>query len=335
MLMGMIKPRYRKALLLLLMLLTLTGCRERTGGMRSPSGTVSRSISGPAADAGASAAEEGPGGKEIDEMGERTQENPESSRKEYDENAPAEITAGADRLVHTSGEGTGMPLDATDAEERVSRLDGSASETATETVTDPDAEKLGVSEDAEEADSALKYYTALLEDRLGTLFECKRVYVYWETPSDRVTVHRSSPEHALILGAGAYDVSARLLEENLFVDDGWVARKDPGVIVKAVEGGVLGAGVTDTSGAEAVFGEMVSRNGWENIPAVKSGRVLILSSQLLEAPHLTVAAELILAKCAYPELFADADPDEAIALLCAEAAGNAPEGIYYYMTEGR
>ncbi len=335
MLMVMIKPRYCKAFLLLLVLLTLTGCRARTGGMRSPSGNAPRNISGPSGDAGAPMTEEGPGGKEIDDAGKRTQENPESSRKEYDENAPAEIMAGADRLVHTSGEGTGMPLEAAEAADRVSRLDESASETATETVAEPDAEKLGVSEDAEEADSALKYYSALLEDRLGTLFECKRVYVYWETPSDRVTVHRSSPEHALILGAGSYDVSARLLEENLRVDDGWVARKDPGVIVKVVEAGVLGAGVTDTSGAEAVFREMVSRKGWENIPAVKSGRVLILSSQLLEAPHLTVAAELILAKRAYPELFADTDPDEAIALLCAEAVGNAPEGTYYYMTEDR
>ena len=215
----------------------------------------------------------------------------------------------------------------------MSRLDDDAEETATETISAPEAEDLGVSEDAEEADSALKYYTALLEDRLGTLFECKRVYVYWETPLDRVTVHRSSPEHTLILGAGAYDVSARLLEENLRVDDGWVARKDPGVIVKAVESVILGPGVTDTSRAEAVFREMVSRKGWEDIAAVKGGRILILSSQLLEAPYLTVAAELILAKCAYPELFADADPDEVIVLLCTEATGKAPEGIFYCMTE--
>ena len=335
MLMGMIKPRCFRALLLLLMLLMLTGCRARTGGVRYPSETASRSAGGPASDTGTSAAEEGPGGKEIDETGERTQENPESSRKEYDEDAPAEILAGGDRDVHTPGDGPGMPLEAAEAADRVSRLNDGAEETATETVSAPEAEDLGVSEDAEEADSALKYYTALLEDRLGTLFECKRVYVYWETPSDRVTVHRSSPEHSLILDAGAYDVSARLLEENLRVDDGWVARKDPGVIVKAVESGVLGTGVTDVSRAETVFREMVSRKGWEGIAAVKGGRVLILSSQLLEAPYLTVAAELILAKCAYPELFADEDPDEAIALLCTEATGKAPEGIFYYKTEDK
>ena len=333
MLMGMIKSRIGLAALLVFLSLLLSGCRVRTGGMRSSSDTVSRSVGGPAADVVGDTAEERPGEGEIDEAGERTQENPDSSRKEYDEDAPAEIVAGGDRVVHTWGEGSGTPADAAEAPVRVSRLDDDAEETATETVPVPEAEDLGVSEDAEKSDSALRYYTVLLEDRLGTLFECKRVYVYWETPADRLTVHRSSPEHALILGAGAYDVSARLLEENLRVDDGWVVRKDPGVVVKAVEDGVLGAGVTDASRAEAVLREMVSRAGWDGIGAVKEGRVVLLSEQLLKAPHLNVAAELIISKCAYPDLFDDVDIGEAISLMCVEAAGIAPEGIFYYMTE--
>ncbi|MBR4501053.1 MAG: hypothetical protein IKP22_04090 [Clostridia bacterium] len=243
------------------------------------------------------------------------------------------MAAGEDRFVHSPGEGAGMPAADPDATDRVTRLDEGAGKTVTETVPVPEAEDLGVSEDAEEADSAMKYYKALLEDRLGTLFECKRVYVYWETPMARVTVHRTSPEHALILGAGAYDVSARLLEENLRVDDGWVKRKNPGVIVKAVESGILGEGVTDTSRARTALEEMVQRDGWKDISAVKGGKMLAISTQLLEAPQLITAAELALAKCAYPELFSDVDPDEAIDLMRMEAEGKAPEGIFYYMTE--
>ena len=80
---------------------------------------------------------------------------------------------------------------------------------------------MGEDPDAEAADSALTYYTVLLQDRMGSLFECQRANVYWETAQDHVTVHKTSPEHALILQSGAYDVSSRLLPENLLVDDGW------------------------------------------------------------------------------------------------------------------
>ena len=335
MLMDMNRPRLLIGVLLVFTLLLLTGCRARTGGTSSLSSAVTHGAGGSASGSETGWPDERIPEEEFDETGERTQENPEASRKEYDEDAPAEIAAGEDRYVHAWGTGDGKPVTEPDASERVSRLDGDAEETATETVPADEAEILGVSEDAEEADSAMKYYSVLLQDRLASLFECKRVYVYWETSSDRVTIHRSSPEHTLIMNAGAYDVSARLLEENLRVDDGWVVRKDPGVIVKAAGSDILGTGAMDTSRAETLLRQMVTREGWDRTGAVKERRVLILSEELLETPYLTVAAELILAKCAYPELFADIDPEEAIALLCGEAGVSAPEGIFCLMMEER
>ena len=107
-----------------------------------------------------------------------------------------------------------------------------------------------VSPDADEADSALTYFTVLLQDRLESLFECQRLTVYWETEEDHVTVHKTSLEHRLILNAGAYDVSARLTEERLVVDAGWVARKNPDLIIRAVPAGVLGTGVYSAEAAE-------------------------------------------------------------------------------------
>ena len=176
------------------------------------------------------------------EPGSGTRENPEASRREYDENATAEITAGTDRLLHAPGEGDGAPRPEDAAELSAAQTDENADETAEQTVAAPEADRMGVSEDAEEADSAMTYYTVLLQDRLGTLFECQRATAYWETADDHVTVYRTSPEHAMILEAGCYDASARLLAENLKVDDGWVARKNPGLIVKVVRGDVLGEG---------------------------------------------------------------------------------------------
>ena len=322
--------------LILLCCLALSGCRVRTAG--NTEGTDRRSdeqaVSADASAAGSlqeesSDSPEDPDNKDGDPGG-RTRENPEASRKEYDENAPAEIVPGTDRKLHGEGSGAGAGIPDEEAAERVNRLDEQAEEPATQTVAAEAAEKKGVSEDAAEADSALTYFTVLLQDRMGSLFECQRLNVYWETKEDHVTVYRTSPEHQLILNAGAYDVSSRLLAENLRVDDGWVCRKNPGVIVKIVDRSVLGSGAASSGAARKVLSALVSRENWAQIDAVRNGKVLLLSEELLEAPHLQLAAMLLIAETANPELFPDTDPNQAIRMLTEEAVGSAAEGLYYF-----
>ncbi len=329
-------------LLLLLCCLTLSGCRVRTTGDTQDSESPwDEAIASADSSTAGSLREDTP--DKTDETdrensgdipGGRTKENPEASRKEYDENAPAEIVSGTDRKLHGEGEGEGAPIPDEDSPVSVNRLDEKAEETATQTIAAEQAEKKGVSDDAAEADSALTYYSVLLQDRTGSLFECQRLYVYWETKEDHVTVFRTSPEHRLILDAGAYDVSSRLLEENLHVDDGWISRKNPGVIVKIVDGSVLGSGAASTAVARNVLSALVSREGWAQIDAIREKKVLLLSEELLEAPHLQTAAMLLIAKTANPELFADTDPDRAIRMLTEEATGSIPAGIYYFSEQG-
>lgn len=316
-------------LLLFCLCLTVSGCRTRTtagGGMNGAS-TAPPSLPGTSS---AAVFEEAGEEEKSGEPGETTRENPEASRKEYDENAPAEIVAGAERTIHGGGEGGGAFAPGEDAAGAVTKLSDGAEETARQTVPADQAEQKGVSEDAREADSAMTYYTVLLQERMGSLFECQRMQVYWETAADHVTVSKTSPEHRLILDAGAYDVSARLLEENLRVDDGWIGRKNPGVIVKAVDGGVLGKGVSSPDKARRVYAALIARSGWSRIDAVRSGRVLLLSEELLEAPCLQTVAMLAIAKTANPALMADVDIGKALALLSEEAAGSAPSGVFFY-----
>jgi len=192
---------------------------------------------------------------------------------------------------------------------------------------------MGTDANAPDADSRLTYYTVLLQERVGSLFECKRQYVYWEQPEDHRTVYKTSQEHQLILQAGCYDVSARLLEENLTVTDGWVVRKDPGVIVKVVGTQILGFGVTDTSQARQACDALMNRPGWRGIDAVKHGRVVLISSDLLRSPHTRMAAMLIIARTALPEAFADLDLDAAINDLLTESAGTPAGGLLYYRPE--
>lgn len=264
------------------------------------------------------------------EPGNRTRENPEASRKEYDENAPAEIVPGTDRLLHETGEGTGAPAANEVSEIHASQVNDQAEETATQTVAVEAAEQMGVSENADAADSAMTYYTVLLQDKMGSLFECQRLNVYWETAQDHVTIHKTSPEHTLILNAGCYDVSARLLPENLLVDDGWVARKNPGVIVKVVDGSVLGS----ERAVKALYESLRNREGWAAIDAVKNRRILLLSQELLEAPHLQTAVLVMIAKTANPTLFDDVDLDRMLQMLTEEATGMLPTGISYSREDG-
>lgn len=333
--MGMKSRRMMLPVLLLSLWLLLCGCRTRLNGS-------SELI---LSDATESLADETRPGESISEDADRTEigdsgessgrtrENPEASRKEYDENAPAEIVPGTDRLLHQAGEGNGASAANEEAGTRASQLNDEAEETATQTVAAEEAEQMGVSEDAEAADSALTYFTVLLQDRMGSLFECQRLNAYWETAQDHVTIHKTSPEHALLLNAGCYDVSARLLMENLLVDDGWVVRKNPGVIVKMVDGSILGGGVGSDRAAKAVYESLKSRDGWASVDAVKNRRVLLLSRELMDAPYLQTAAMLMIAKTANPDLFTDVDLNEALQMLTEEAAGTLPTGVYFFGPE--
>ena len=269
----------------------------------------------------------------VDNNGE-TIENPESLRKEFDENASVEITGGTDRLIHQDGEDDGSFKNSDDSISNSFKLKENADDTALLTVPADEAEETGVSEDGEEADSMLEYYTVLLQDRGRSLFECKRLNVYWETPQDHVTIFKTSPEHSMILNAGAYDVSARLMEENLTVDDGWVVRKNPGVIVKVVPGDVLGSSVSSEDAADIVLSELRSRDGWNGIDAIRQDKVVLLSEELLSEPWLQTAAMLVLAKTANPDLYEDIDLNDALRQLALEATGSVPERVFWMLGAG-
>lgn len=321
------------AALLLLLCLALSGCRTRTG-LHKQTGLNREGAQGAPADSRTEAEERTDEQEKSKEPGSQTRENPEASRKEYDENRPAEIVPGTERTVYGSGEGNAPGADGEDTDPPAAKLNEEAEKAATQTVAAEEAEQTGVSEEAEGADSAVTYYSVLLQDRTGSLFECQRLNVYWETGEDHVTVFKTSPEHRIILDAGAYDVSARLLEGNLHVDDGWIGRKNPDLIVKVTDRSVLGTGVLTAEAARKAYAELLARDGWRDIGAVRNNRILLLSEELLEAPHLQLAAKLAIAKMANPDLYADVDIDRALDMMGEETTGSAPNGIYYYNGQG-
>ncbi|MBR0139771.1 MAG: hypothetical protein IJM17_05735 [Firmicutes bacterium] len=247
----------------------------------------------------------------------------DTQRREYSSDSSGEINPEAETVLAAPGEGdSDLPTPVPGEGETVNAEGEGTDRTATETVPADDADKLGVDEKGEVADSVQTYYLTLLDSRLGALFECKRLYVYWETPEDHRTIYKTAREHKLITGAGAYDVSAKLLEENLTVDDGWIGRKNPDVIVKVMEGGAL-----DGAAAKSLAQDIASRPGLGDTAAVREKRVLVLSEKLLSTNAGRTAAMLYLAKMMYPDQMEDVDPDEALKALAAEA-GSSYSGSY-------
>ena len=200
----------------------------------------------------------------------------------------------------------------------------------TQTISAEEADRLGVSDEAPAADTATYYYTVLLQDRLRSLFECKRLYVYWETTEPYVTIFKDSEEHKMLLGAGAYDVAAKRMADDLTVDAGWVSRKSPDAIVKIVPASVLGDGILSTALAAQIRDELCRRPDWNSLPAVQQNRVFLLSESLLKSAPLRTAAMVYLAKAMYPALFEDVDEDEALRQLAAED-GLSISGAYVFL----
>ena len=324
-----------------ILLLTMTGCRTRTTVMTpelSGKGTEETTPSFETSMEDPSdmtpedpASQETPSQEAEPDPNAPTEEDPNAVRKEYDSNASAEVSPGADNSLRT--EDLEHPGSANDpnAEQSGGQQNEQADQTVTETVPAEEADQTGAADDAKIADTALFYYQTLLYDRLSSLFECERLYIYWETPEAYRTVFKTSKEHQLILDAGAYDVSAKLLEENLTVDDGWVQRKNPGAIVKVVGANALGYGVSTTSAAQSIRSGIISRPGWSDIDAVKSGQVILISEEMLDSQAMRTAAAVYIAKALYPTEFSDIDPQEALALLSQEAIGHAASGTFVYI----
>ena len=334
--------RKARIILLLALVLTLCGCRTRVLAQD----TEQTAQEPPAQEAAAPVridaaaeppqerqeepAEEEPPREQAAEPDTPVEQDEASERRAFSDTASGELTSDAETPLYTepeqstdtaAGSGGAPGPGGTEAED--------AALTATELLPADEAEQLGADESGEVAESVLTYYLTLLDDRLGSLFECKRLYVYWETDEDHRTVFKTSNEHQIILGAGAYDVSAKLLEENLTVDDGWVSRKNPDAVVKVVSGSAL-----DPLAARALADELAARPEWAGVSAIREGRVLILSGQLLETQAGRTAAMVYLAGLLYPAQMEDVDADEALRALTQEASGSAYAGQYAYSTAG-
>lgn len=316
--------RLTALILALVLTLSLFGCRSRSANQPQPSEPVPEE-SAPVIAPTPQPTEEA---IEPDQPDAPTTENPESDRLEYNSDADAQVTDSAEPvLTQPEPEATPIP---TETPEHVGTVTETGDHTATETLPAEEASQQGASESGEIANDVQTYYQVLLISRFMSLFECEKLYIYWETEDDYSTVYKISPEHQLMIGAGGYDVASKLLEGNLLVDDEWIGRKNPDVIVKMVAPSVLGNGVQSTTAAQSIKNSLLTRPDWDVTGAVKNNRVILLSSELMDTVGGQTALMVYLGKLMYPAQMSDVNADDALHQLLREAYGHDVSGIYAY-----
>ena len=280
-----------KALMLAMLMLTLTGCRRRVTETAGISDIPSR-IAGGSGASGQSA---------VDAA------LPPETRWE------ATLDGRASEDIGTSGaQGANLR---TEQEEKNRVTVAELSDAGGEAKPADEGGTIGLLMDA---------YNAVLEQGLGTLYECKIISIYWEQTEDYVTVNLHSPEHQLILDAGGYNLAEKRGDDKLTIDDAWILRKNPALLVKLAPSKTLGAGVSEDSAARAVWEDVCARPGWRGVSAVLNGRVLLLSESLLDTDAGQLCAKLYLAKAMYPDLFQDVDADA----VCEQLMGASGQFAY-------
>lgn len=171
---------------------------------------------------------------------------------------------------------------------------------------------LGAQEQAEAFCADVQGLLDLVTDRTR---DVQPIEVYWEIYTDYKTVGKDSPGDHLLKLSGVSNVAGAEPTSYPEISDEWLLEADPDMIVKLIPAtkGIMGPFVEDPSGAQAVYEDILGRPGWENLGAVTSGRVLILHGALSTTPLGMAITPLFIAKTAYPERFADVDPNEKLA----------------------
>lgn len=158
-------------------------------------------------------------------------------------------------------------------------------------------EVTGKKKEAEELINQIEYYISLIKERCGEITDKKNAYFEFRQYS------------ALGKGSGGDELLQLVSIENTTSEFGidypkispeWLLEKDPDLIF-----------ITAKSGDDVpqMYNDVVARQGWKNLTAVKENKVHIISNDIGSSPRSIIGA-LYAAKWAYPEKFTDIDPDK-------------------------
>jgi iron complex transport system substrate-binding protein len=161
----------------------------------------------------------------------------------------------------------------------------------------------------------LDFYTRNVNgvtDISSSITENDRVRVYFETWDDYKSASEGSGYQQKIAMAGGDNIFSGEAAEYPVIDPEAVLTRSPQVVVKLVGsgkytfGGYQGGNET---GYSSLFSDLVSRKGWDSLPAVRDGRVHLIHTDILGGPQFFIGVQYM-AKWFYPDRFADLDPEK-------------------------
>ena len=166
----------------------------------------------------------------------------------------------------------------------------------------------GKEEEASKLVDFLQEPAKIVESRTKDLKPEERVKVYAEHHGkDYLAFGPGSEWHTIIEKAGGANIFADARRPYVEVDPEKIIKRDPQVILKDVRAPKMGYGVTEAEPMKEHLEGFIKRPGWENLEAVKEGKVYLVSSTL--GAGLGKAFFIpYLAKILHPELFEDLDP---------------------------
>jgi iron complex transport system substrate-binding protein len=193
---------------------------------------------------------------------------------------------------------------------------------------------LGKQKRAEELIAFEQKQFGRIKNRLKKIPVSKLPRVYLESYLDYTTVTPKNPDHKLLKTCGGTNIFHDLnLADSLSVTVApeAVIERNPDVIIKHISTNHVlnsGYGAKDPNGLAQVRAAIMRRPGWQNVSAIKSGRVYILDTGT-KATHPSIYCAYI-AKWLHPGRFEDLDPEAVYRQWMQQFLGLAFKGIYAY-----
>jgi len=153
------------------------------------------------------------------------------------------------------------------------------------------ADVLQREEKANEMISTIKDQIASVQEKTATIEEKKKVYFEISPSPDIWSIGSDTFQQELIKSAGI---------ENLYADQkGWFAVTEEDLITRNPE-----AIITTVFYSEDPVGEILGREGWSNITAIKNKEVYLLNADILNRPGPRIGEAIeLMASTIYPDIF--------------------------------
>jgi len=195
---------------------------------------------------------------------------------------------------------------------------------------------LGKKERSEGFIDFLQGYINIIQERVERIEPEEKKRIFFETSLTSVypeigTGAEGSAWNTQIVMAGGINIFANAAVPYPKVSPEDVLVENPEIVIRQMRD--RGYSITNPSDMIAMRDEIMTRPGWDEIDAIKSSDVYIITNGIAWCGIRKHVGVIYLAKWFYPELFTDLDPEEFHKIWLEEFEGIEYKGIWVYPKE--